>query len=261
VRDDGSGILRERVLISKAFTGSMRAMTEKLAQLGGTAPGEEFDVVDEKELREKAAQMGKGVYLISIQRLDTKSAEGYRATYGFRDINQLRINQNPSAKAPSGAGGAGMAMGGGGKAEYITFALRRGEPTELIVRTPGAAARGKSESEPSPPVESAGAEVDTEMVLAQMTQFFQGFRIAMRVEVIGDIVETNATHHTKSQVTLMELDFGKLLETPAKLREFASRKPGGIEDAKALMESIEGIKVELKPELKVKFNGLKLRAA
>ena len=91
------------------------------------------------------------------------------------------------------------------------------------------------------------------MGMGMMSQMFKGMRIAIAIEVEGAIVETNATHRKGSRVTLMEMDFDKLLENQEKFKLFAESKPETFEETKALMKDLPGIKVEMNPEVQIKF--------
>jgi len=75
----------------------------------------------------------------------------------------------------------------------------------------------------------------------------------MAVEVAGAIKETNAEYQSGSRVTLMEMDFNKLLANPEKFKQLAKENPKTIQEGKALMKGIDGVKIETAPEVKIKF--------
>ena len=54
-------------------------------------------------------------------------------------------------------------------------------------------------------------------------------------------------------MTLMEMDFGKLLANAEKFEEFAKSNPETLADAKAIMQGLDGIKAELNPEVSIRF--------
>ncbi len=229
VHPDGSGIVREQILVSKTVVESMRAMAEGFARFGGGEKDSDVDLLNERELRKNASRMGEGVYLISAKKVVTASGEGYKAYYGFRDINKLRVNQNPGDKTSSDPGT--QIQQSGQKEEFITFELVRGSPVELIIRTtagedinlsPGS----RDHAGPPPDMEiPLKDDPEAQLLMTKMKEMFKGFRVAMAVEVIGEIIETNATHRDGTRITLMELDFEKLLDAPEKFREFARRQP------------------------------------
>ena len=76
----------------------------------------------------------------------------------------------------------------------------------------------------------------------QMKKIFQGMKIALSVTVDGKILETNAAYRDGSKITLMEVDFGKLMEMPEQLAKFSQSKPNTIEEFKALIQNMPGMK-------------------
>ena len=91
------------------------------------------------------------------------------------------------------------------------------------------------------------------MAMAQMKEMFNGMKITMDIELIGDVVETNATYQSGSRITMMELDFDKLLENPDKLEQMSQLQPETLEETKKLMKDLPGMKVEMNREIEIKF--------
>ena len=89
--------------------------------------------------------------------------------------------------------------------------------------------------------------------MRQMKKMFEGMKVTIAIDVQGAIVQTNATHREGPRVTLMELDFGKLLEMPEHLKKFSQSMPETMEDAKNLMKDLPGIKLDLNEEVTIKF--------
>lgn len=277
VKKDGSGVIEETVLMNKAFVQQMKAMMEEMAtQMGqqmeqqadhqtsdekedGTPQKEKepqkkpesFDIFNEKELKERAGELGEGVTYLSGSKIVTDDYEGYKAIYAFNDIQKIRINQNPGEKVPSGPqqGGSDAKT----KKEYITFIYTKGKPSELLIKLPAQKPKEKSKDVPedqtAPPVDNEQAEA----MMNQMKGIFEGMKIAVAVEVEGKIIETNATHREGSRVTLMELDFGKLIEMGEKFKKFSLSQPETLEETKQFMKDIPGIKVEFNEEIKITF--------
>jgi hypothetical protein len=73
------------------------------------------------------------------------------------------------------------------------------------------------------------------------------------VEFQGSITETNAEYRDGSRVTLMEMDFNKLLSNPEKFKALAKGNPQSLQDSKALLKGLDGVKIESAPEVTVKF--------
>jgi len=268
VKPDGSGTIEETVMMSKEMvqmmTGMMQQMMEGMAEgmeEGGEEPSakqpekeqaqESFDLFDEAKLKQEVGDMGEGVTYVSGKKISTDTFEGYEAVYAFTDINKLKLNQNPSDNVPSGPSEGDSEE----KEEYVTFHFKRGKPATLSVKLPEGNPDEKDDvAKPDETAEpSADEQQQAAMMLAQMKNMFKGMKIAMAIEVEGDVVETNATHVEGSRVTIMELDFGKLLEMPEKLVQFSQLQPETVEDAKAFMKDIPGFKVDMNKELMVKF--------
>jgi hypothetical protein len=286
VNPDGSGTVTETMLMSKAMVDEMKKMTEGFAKgfenaakdqdpnakvtktETTTPPAKGFDLLDEKKLKEAAAKMGTGVRFISAKKHSTDKGEGYIATYAFTDINQLKIDQNRSDAMPD-AGGLGGPGGPGGldapgapgapageqkkeKAEPITFQFKKGKVAELIVKSPetGPDARGAKSKEEKAPDSAPGGE---EMAMMMMQQMFKDMKMVVAVQVAGKIVKTNAEHVTGNRVTMMEMDFNKLMANPAKFKELSKANPKTVQETKALVKGVEGIRVETKPSVSIQF--------
>ncbi len=247
---DGSGVVHERVLIANKTVKMLRNMASMFGGDDAGVPG----LIDEKKLRAQAEAMGPGVKLDSVRPTRTDKGEGYTAVFSFHDVNGLRLDQNPGGKAPSaGTTGKDSAQ----RPEYVTFEFHGGEIAELIVHTTVAsttdtALAPRADTNASRPA-TASTMSGGQQTVAMMKELFDGFRVAMSVTVDGDILETNAAFLEGSRVTLLEMDFGKLLDDPDKLEALTEHNPQNLADAKELMRAIPGIRVELAPLVRIKF--------
>jgi len=251
VRPDGSGTLEETVLMRKELLGQMKAMGEQMGDKDTKEKDKETPgMLSEEALRKKANELGEGVTYVSSKKVTTEKFEGYKAVYSFKDINKLKFNQNPSGSIP---GSQSPAQEEDGKKESVVFKLTKGDMSRLIITMP--------ENEPADkPGESKGKikkdmpdDPNSEALMAQMKELFEGMKMGLEVEVMGAIVQTNATHRDGSKVILMDIDLGKLFEQKENLKKFSAQKPDTIEDAKKLMKDIPGIKVELNKEVTIEF--------
>jgi hypothetical protein len=251
LKPDGSGTVEETMTMSKATVAQMGQMMGGFGDLGGGAPKADapakkgFDVMDEKKLKDEAAKMGEGVTFVSAKKIDNDKSEGYVATFAFADINNLKLDQNPGSAMPGPdaakkAGGAVKA-----KTEPVTFKFTKGNPAELTIAMP------KFDPTAKKPKEAANGMED--MAMQMMQQVFKDMRMSMAVEVAGTISETNAEYRNGSRVTLMEMDFNKLLADPEKFKKLAKENPQTMQESKALMKQVDGVKIEAAPEVKIKF--------
>jgi hypothetical protein len=244
VNQDGSGSVEQRVLVSSAFLDMLKGIGTAGEQDGES--GQEAQVlVDQERLRQQAARMGEGVELASSEPLRSERGAGYLAVYRFKDVNALRLSSNP---------GENIALPNFDPAErqaeeprYLTFRFQPGATAVLDILLPPPAERQAVE-----PTQGAREEPD-ENQLRMMRQIFQDMRIGLAVEVRGRIVDTNASYREGSTVTLVDLDFGKLIQDEALLRKLVMAQPRGLEDMKSLLGGIPALKLELQDRLTVRF--------
>lgn len=253
VRPDGSGTIEETLLISKAAMQQIEEATKKMtAQAGGQPGGGQvsggFEILDENQLRKSASEMGQGVTYVSSKKITTKDAEGYRATFAFSDINKVRLDTSPSDKTPSPSG-----MGAKDDEDSLaTFRFDQGPPAVLLVMLPEELT---SDNLRPPELPDTLPSDDPQMATManEMKEMFKNMKVNIVLEVEGDIVRTNATHREGSKITLMEVDFGKLLENEEALKKINQLEPKNVDQARKLLKDVPGIKVEFNPELRVEF--------
>lgn len=248
VKKDGSGTLEETVVLSNTITEMMQSMMSSFGGDTSKNNKEEFNLLDEDKLKEDARKMGEGVSFVSAREYKTDKGKGYKALYAFNNINKLRVNQNPGENVPSKPGDSITA-----EPEYISFEFKKDKVSTLKIICPKTTTKKPSIKKEIP--EKAGgdsAKVDEQSIKAAK-EMFGGMRVAISVEVDGEIVKTNATHKEGKHITIMEMDFAKLMETPEKLKEFVELNPNSVELVKKLAKDIPGIKVDLNDEIIVKF--------
>jgi len=256
LKPDGSGTVQETVVMGKAVVAQMQQMASGFGGLAGKKedkpakgkedkPAKGFELMDEKKLKDAAAQMGEGVTFVSAKKIENEMGSGFVAIYAFKDINTLKLDQNPGESMPTPAGVKAGGAAGEKKKEPVTFKFTKGAPAELTVKMPIPDMKAPPKKE-----QQAGME---EMATQMMQQMFKDMKITMAVEVVGEIKETNAEYQTGSRVTLMEMDFNKLLANPEKFKQLAKENPQTIQESKALMKGLDGVKVETAPEVKIKF--------
>jgi hypothetical protein len=242
VNKDGSGTIEETVVISDAFMELMKSFSGQEAE----EEEEEEDLVDEEQLAQKASSMGEDVRLVSAEPVKTDRGAGYKAIYSFSDINKVRINQNPgeNVTAPS--------MGGQEEPpveEWLRFKFSRGGTATLEILYP-------QEPEVEQEDESSEGDVDMESnpeMMEMMRQLYQDMHIGIAVEVDGRITETNASYVDGSTVTLMDVDFAKILEDEQKFKDLLSANPNTIEEMKKIIQDNPGIKVEIEENIRIRF--------
>ena len=248
VKPDGSGTIVETVTMGTAMIAQMKAMAGGFGEppaAGAKAKG--FELLDEAKLKEEAAKMGEGVTFVSAKKITAPDREGYTATYAFKDIAKVKLSTNP----PDIGGSGNLKMTGKGDTEPVTFAFTKGKTAELTVTTPAmkpAAPKSKEET-----AADAQQEAMSEAMLPMMQQMFKDMRMSMSVEVAGKITATNAAHKEGARVTMLEVDFNKILADPAKMKAMAKIKDPNSAEAKAFLKTIPGMKVETANPVKISF--------
>ena len=244
VDNDGSGVVIERFVMSNEIVGMMAGMQSE---------GEPFKIRDDAKLRDNAANFGPDVRFVSATDLVTDFGRGYEARYAFDDINTLGVDQNTQDSMPGeSAAGDGSSDG---KTNYTTFSFEPGDPARLVLRwsldedgqdsDPDDADDENSESTATPEQE--------QMAMEMMKMAFKDMRMAMHVEVVGEIVETNAMHVEGARVTMMDINFGELVANEEALQAMAGKKPESVADMKELMKIVPGLKMEIEPEVAILF--------
>jgi hypothetical protein len=236
---DGSGTIEETVVLTKSALAGLQQMAAGFGgDKGGKAPALP-DIADEAKLKAAAVKMGDGVTLVSSKKVDGEQGQGFTAIYAFTDINKLKLDQNPGDALPD----SGKAKASVGKKEPITFHFTKGSPAELTFAMPVPEFKPKKE-------QPEGME---DMAMQMMKQMFKDMRISLALEVQGKITETNAEYRDGSRVTLMDMDFNKLLADPEKFKALAKANPQTLQEAKTLIKGLDGVKIETAPEVKIKF--------
>lgn len=255
LKPDGSGTIEKTTTMSKEMFQQLEAMTkgmggEEGGKEGGPKAKEPFS---EAEAKEDAAKMGEGVTFVSWEKVETETGIGQKAVYAFTDISKVVLNQGP--KNPQ----EGMGPGGGEekKKEPITFKFEGGDTSKLTVVFPPQAAKTEGEGgaegggEATPP-EGEPKEPDP-AELDQMKMMFKDMKISIVVEAGTEVVETNSLFVDGARVTLVEMDFGALMENMDKLKEMAKSKPKTMEETKELLKDVPGFKVNPDQEITIEF--------
>ena len=248
VKPDGSGTITETVTLATAMLEQMKAMQ---AGFGGAPDAggkpKAFELFDEAKLKADAAKMGEGVTFASAKKISDKGTEGYVATYAFTDINKVKLSTNP----PDVAGGAADLIKGKADTEPVTFKFTPGKTAELAVNTPAmkpAAPKGKDDA-----AADAAQEAMSEAMIPMIQQMFKDMHISMSVEVAGKIATTNAEYKEGSRVTILDVDFNKILADPAKMKAMAKLKDPNSAEARAFLKTVPGMKVETANPVKISF--------
>lgn len=246
VNKDGSGTVENKMIMSAQMAGMMSVAA---AQEGGDGKAAKNPLMEEEKLKAEAKKMGEGVEFVSAKELKFDDGRmGVVATYKFADVTKISLA--PGAGGPSDDGEEEEPADDKGK---INFGFAKGDKAVLTVNMPkkDAAKEGEKAGEGEPAAVEDKGEEDA-AAMAMMTQMFQGMKIGMTVEVAGNITETTATHRVENTVTLMDLDFGKMLANP----EFAKKmkSPDQMQDFAKFAEMAKGFGATIEPKDKISIS-------
>ncbi len=272
IKPDGSGTIEETSLLSNSMIDIMESLAGGMAgsvnQKGDQdnkdaakvdPKNEEERIRDEiiaklaKDAENRAETFGAEVKFISAKPAKTDTGSGYTAVYAFRDINLVKVNQNPSEKMDvQRAGKNDLAA----KEESLLFKFTKGSPSRLVVTFP--AKKDTAGEKPSVPDSTKAGEDKSkkesdDQPMEMTKKLFQDMKLKISIQFEGTIVNTNATFRDGSTVTLMEMDFGKIMNNAILFKQLSAAMPQSIEETKALFKSVDGLKFETNNPVTVEF--------
>ena len=101
-----AGTIDERLLFTQAAVAQLR----QFASIGGGG-GQDFEPLSEKQARDGAQTMGRGVTYVSSTVINTSEGVGRDIKYAFTDINQLSLDTAPPRHLAASVGSSGAEYG------------------------------------------------------------------------------------------------------------------------------------------------------
>jgi hypothetical protein len=233
-RPDGSGTLEVTVAVNRKMAAMMGVPTKPTP-----LPGGELQKLED-EIKLSASRYGD-VTLLSTELIDTAEHVGVRASYGFKDINKVKLREAPDPPLP---------QIGGPKTQEPTesvsfrFATERDGTKVLTVVSPDWSA----DKNRNRPTKKANYR-DT----AEMKEIFSGMKLAGWIEVEGTVVKTNSPHREGSKVILYEFDFDQILTDPQGFNKLMEANLESLQEAKRSLGNIKGVKIGFEPEIIIEF--------
>jgi len=250
LKKNGSGTMEETMLFSQM-------MMMQMAQMGQAFGGEEEDadenpVYDVEKLKAEAADKGEGVTYASSEAVERNGKSGYKVIYNFKDINTLKYNNNPSQKMSMPT----MGMEDEESQEFVRFQYKKGE---LIINFPDVEDDDDSEEYADGDEEEFDQEELDDAVDEMagmddmMKQMFTDMKFKTTIEFEGGIKQTNATFVEGNKITLMEMDFNKIMEDAESFKTLGTLQSATPAQQKEAMKNLPGIKFETEEKISVKF--------
>lgn len=240
---DGSGTVSEKMMMTSETLAQMQSVGENSNK---EKPG---GMPEKETLEKKSGDYGEGVTFIGVHPVRTKTHEGYEAVYAFSDINRLRVSRNPD----KGTQADSTSETAKKEKQYVRFSFQKGSPSRLLIMMDQDAEQQATSSPSVPPV-SASTPEQQKMMAGLMKQFFKGMRISLAVDIDGLVLGTNAMHRKGNRITLVEMDFDRLLAHPKQLAAFNALGPNpSANQMQKILRNIPGIRVEGQKEVEVRF--------
>ena len=239
IKPDGSGTIVQENGLSPQAMGMMKSMA---ASQGAQTAGSP-EIFGEAQARKTAESMG--VRFVSGEPIKTAQLEGYRANFAFEDIRkiQMKMSEDPTGGALGSTGSSasppfGFTFEQNAASSLLTITLPQ---DKLPGGGPLGAMGGKMGGDaPADPAQTA-------QMLSMMKVMMQGLFVDISLNVDGRIVKTNAPHVEGNRLTLLQLDFDKLLADEAAFQKLQSAS-----DLKSL-GGIAGLKVVTEPKLTIEI--------
>ena len=240
VKPDGSGTVEQTTLVNM---GAVKAMMPGMNQ-----PGQSANPINEADLKRTAERMGKGVRLVSAEPAKSGTFEGVKALFAFDDINQVQVSQDPNMSGSSD-GQFGAAPPPAENPVKFTL-MKSGTTSTLTVQFQDKPIPAEKPSD----MPRGGPDMTDPTVLNMVKTMFDGFKIAIDLEVVGSIVKTNAEYVNGSRLTLLEMDLAQLFQDQEKLKALQGKiGPGAsLSEVKPYLKDVKGIKID-GPTVTVEF--------
>jgi len=245
VRQDGSGLIDQEVganpeamAMLKGFAG---AAAEQQKSGAGAAASAQPSIFGEPEAKKLADQMG--VKFLSGEPIKTAELEGYRAHYSFDDVTKVKVKMNQDATgglAESGKTAAeppfGFQFEKRGTSSLLTINMPEQKPGSVGPLNQLGMGRGATQN-----------SAQNEQAVAMMKMMLKGLYVDVTLAVDGKVIKTNAPYVNGSKVTLVQMDFDKLLASEGALQKLQQAN-----DPRALKD-IPGLKVVAEPKVTIEF--------
>ena len=241
LNQDGSGTIEETVIMKTEFLNMMREFVAAF----DSVKAEEFNMFNEDRIKANVNNFGEGVKYVSGEEFSIPGYEGFKALYSFTDINKVRINPSPEDKVPFGED-ADESDETFANNDFFIFKFSKGNPATLVVEFPKPENENEDNSEGTSEYEDStfyDQEID------KLTDVFNGLKIS----TILNLKETDASFVEGNTVTLLQVDFSEITKNKEVMKNLEKKKPETMEEFKEAVGNLEGIKIEFKDKITIKF--------
>lgn len=229
VNPDGTGTIELSLLFRKDFFGNK-------------------GIYDEEELKAAAFEYGEGVKYISSQRIEEENMSGYSTKYSFEDITRLKIDRGMATSLISDPTGM-LDI----DPETLQFRfVQRQDESQLTIIFPEMMDDDMQLEEMESPF-FFEEEEDLEEISEVVKELYSGMKLSSKIKINGRILQTDASFREDKVITLIEVDFDKILQDEKALQYMMQMTPEGIDVLQNRADELLGIKMESKDEVKIIF--------
>lgn len=240
VNGDGSGTIQHRMMYTKAALAQLKSF----AALGGGRGGG-ADPLSEQQARDMTASIGPGVSYASSELIVTPLGQGRDTIYAFTDVSTLRISTQPATP-------------GGITIKTPGFSTQPA-PSESITFTMTHEANGNAVLHihvPEPNYLDFFGSPQAAGQIGMVKTMLAGARVLLAAEPAGALVRTSSPFIEGQRVTLLDIDLDAVLadETLLPRIQAVAATPA---EARAVLMSARGLKINLDPEIIIEFTPAK----
>lgn len=246
---DGTGTVVEETQLGEQMLGMIQQFAAGFGGEGDAAkaPDPLAEMLSEEKAKKRATELGEGVTYEKSEPIAGKATKGAKITYRFKDINKLQVKSGDGVKSMAPDQGAQELDDAANAEEPIRFSYNEGK---LTVKMP----KPKAVANDLPPGAAAeNPEMDDPQAMEMMKQVFADMKMGIKLVIEPGIAETTASHPEGNTITLMEMNFAKLIENPENMKKIASLDEKDPAAAMAAFKGIDGVKFEEKPEITVEL--------
>jgi hypothetical protein len=254
LKKDGSGTIVEEIKLG----GQIVSMLDGVAGLGGEG-GEKKEMFSEDKGKERAEKLGKGVTLTKFEKIEGNGSKGARMTFQFSDINTVQLSDSTSSLQQMGPLGADAKPADPEKP--MTFIYKDGV---LTLTNPSADSDAEKKADAKKAVDEMKAKLpegadlpdaegpEAQQMQAMMMEMMKDMKMSLKINIVDGIAETDATHRDGNTVTLMDMNFGKLMENPEVMKDLKNLNMQDPAEMQKKLANIDGVKAEAKKTITIK---------
>ncbi len=233
VNKDGSGEIIQTFNVQKEYIAFMN-----LGEQGITDP----NMIDRDALTALASQMGDGVTFSKVEPVSGTSAyAGYKAYFKFTDISKVQTSPMPMTTPGEEIDSS----------DWISFEFKKGGTAKLTIISPQEEDEMDMD-EGDFDSDSDSLEMEDEGMVDQLKQIYKTMHFWLKITVNGNISNTNALYSEGSEISIIDMNFEKVVENDQLFKHMTSGENPDLEEVRDQLEKI-GVKVDDQEKIEVSF--------